>query len=759
MSDFSESINAISGRGLITEVKEDKKGKKSLFIKLPYSKEGEEVRVTPNHETGEYSLHKGNLLGMSKEDRIKLLQAQADAIPEGSKIVNHGKGTIKGVESRLKLEKHGWEVLRNQDHNQGFKAATYDEIKELADKYNLGEVLKNTTGSTIEGGIEDGEYYVKGVTLQRSNSKSSSKIPGNQHPPVVSNVGPNNPSRGKLDAIDFNDRNLHSKIFDQPVTSLDSEARSLNANAARIDADLWNLGIVTQEGGNRRSTNYFITPEAERGVPIGASEALYYLETGSAWHKLQAKEGKYAEYIAAIEKGETVNAQKAITDMMINQLPNNGFIVMQNINYDQRMIKTAADFIAEDGDIAGDLDEIRGKLRFLPTDKQDLSFFHKPPDVMESSNKARKYFDAFLSSGLEGDFSSTVEQYDTMMEQYVRHMLTDENRGTFAVELMDITRATFAKAAEKGLMQKEHTGIGTRVEFLAQALLNETEKHTSVADADQQISIFSRMIKMYIELRSNNISPETHVDLANIRNNQLNAGYQQYASSVARGLQELKENKSVRVRMSHFAGTQHDSNKYVFERISKDEMVRVPYKMPNYQALKYDDATRVAYTTTEVEEYLADSKLRFPTHDPEILKQIDGVVQENIELGLDNSKVIEYEFERIQHGTPLADIPKLEHIPVQRPVVPKVGTLTGESIFKKLSGISKTKYGIAAGVLAFGSVLLEDDVSAEEIKERQAIVQNNTVTRSVKTFKSPRADVYHGTAMQNYNERKKHHQM
>ena len=156
------------GAGVKAETGVDKNGNKEhrFFYGDSYTKNKNEVRVTINYEPGEYSIHEGDLSGLSKEDRVKLFKAQDSVIPKDGKIVNRSKSSFDGIRHRLNLGNHGWIVLKEQSsHNQAFKSNNYEEIKAFADKNGLGTVYQNTSDRVLEGDIQSGEYYTKGITL------------------------------------------------------------------------------------------------------------------------------------------------------------------------------------------------------------------------------------------------------------------------------------------------------------------------------------------------------------------------------------------------------------------------------------------------------------------------------------------------------------------------------------------------------------------------------------------------------------------
>lgn len=159
----------------IYELGKDKYGKNDhrFFFGESYDKAKAKVRVTENQEPGEYTIHEGDLTNLSKEDKVALFKAQDSIIPEDGKIVNHGKSSFDGIRHRLNLANHGWIVLKNQDHIQGFKSNDYNDIKEFVDKYDLNPLLQNNTNEVLPSGIEPGEYYIKGITLVRKPEKAT----------------------------------------------------------------------------------------------------------------------------------------------------------------------------------------------------------------------------------------------------------------------------------------------------------------------------------------------------------------------------------------------------------------------------------------------------------------------------------------------------------------------------------------------------------------------------------------------------------
>ena len=67
-------------------------------------------------------------------------------------------------------------------------------------------------------------------------------------------------------------------------------------------------------------------------------------------------------------------------------------------------------------------------------------------------------------------------------------------KGAFVIDLMDITKATYAQAASLGLMDPKMITVGTSVDFLSRNLLLEgAETHTALDDAQRQIRAFDKL--------------------------------------------------------------------------------------------------------------------------------------------------------------------------------------------------------------------------------------------------------------------------
>lgn len=163
---LDEAVEKNLREGLFSKRHINKKGQDELLLSLP-DDHSKNVRVVANMEPGEYTLHKSDLKAIPKEDRVRLLKAQAESIPQGGLIVNHGKSTLDGIRSRLNLSKHGYDVLTG-DHIQGIKDPYKpSELLEFANKYNL-QLKVNNTGKTLPGSVEANEYYFPGIILKRN---------------------------------------------------------------------------------------------------------------------------------------------------------------------------------------------------------------------------------------------------------------------------------------------------------------------------------------------------------------------------------------------------------------------------------------------------------------------------------------------------------------------------------------------------------------------------------------------------------------
>lgn len=521
-----------------------------------------------------------------------------------------------------------------------------------------------------------------------------------------------------------------NKYWEGRTNSFDIETWGLDPILDQENLGIWSLGLDSPgKEGIEKFTHSHLGPDET----IDAMK-VYSPEFGQK----QFTRGSFDAYKASIKAGTTERIED-ITTNLFKQIDQNGAILIQNLNFENKMMEAVLDKMDLSGnaaDIAA-AEEIRGGMRFSQSFSPN-KILYRPPTVTEQLNKARSSHSAFLSGGNSNDWNNTVTHFDKMMEAYAAEF-NEKKEGRFVVDLMDITKATFAKAADQGFLDKSHVSIGTSINFLSQMMQMGEESHTSLKDAKDQQAIYSRLMGVYHELSSGGkLSDETEKLLANIRLAQPDEAKRHFLSALQRADEDITKIGHTRINLDTFA-LRHSVPVDVNEKnIEKPHIINVA---SHKDIDSYEEGSKEAnlYRTSSNTEAYEDVKRRF----------------QNVKIG--GTESLDELIARHTAGNVKSEERLAKEIPYSANA--KIGSsIDKASIFGKFSKNEKIIGAIAGIGLVGGLLSLTGTASDKDIQKRQKVKNNNTVSRAVKQFDTPDLNQYHGSSLQDYNERKKHHQ-
>lgn len=294
--------------------------------------------------------------------------------------------------------------------------------------------------------------------------------------------------------------------FKNRLSSLDIETTGLDERTDKI----WSIGL--DDGGAGKE--YFSDP----GMPLGK---------GSFFEEQKARKS-----FDAWEDASKMSDAKAV-DKLFQSIDKDSIVLIQNLNFENKMIGEVINNMP-----AEEQSKFAEKMMYV-SDKHKGKLLYSPPQVASMRTRAAYDYRQFMSNGDSRSFDDAAKGYSDMMQEYSKHA-GKKGQGAFVIELMDITKATYAQAASKGLLDKRNINIGTRVEYLTDVLGLGEEKHTALSDAKQQKQIFERLTTIQGELSSGNISDLTRKQLTKIRVTQPYEGSKQFASAIKNTLEEIQ---------------------------------------------------------------------------------------------------------------------------------------------------------------------------------------------------------------------------
>jgi hypothetical protein len=480
-----------------------------------------------------------------------------------------------------------------------------------------------------------------------------------------------------------------------------------------LNDQIWAIGSTDQKGNARE---IFYSPDGN------VEDFKTKLTSIKGFSEKQIEHGVFDEYFDGL-KTDRWNGQSSIAGDVSSLMDKNNAILIQNAIFENKFLSRQL----LNNDNVGV--PFRDNFMFRGGDTSD--YFYVPPEVQNNRAHAAKAFDLFLD-GNNDSFNNVVYRYQKMMQAYSD---AASNKGIMVIDLMHVSKATYAMAAQKGLIDKKFIGIGLGVEFLAKHILNEPEKHGALSDAIQQNKIFERMSKMYEEINSGNISDDTKNIFARINAAHPRERLHQMARGISRAMEEAIQPQGYK------------------KMDSKDIKTLAAVYGPNGRE-------NVEVYTSPIDRSNRDLLI---TRNPK--EAAFHVISRYQRLGVDNktisrAKILIESGKDINHL--LDDEGIYENIEaISRTAKDKILSMKEKS-FNWFNNLSTQHKAVAIGtaILGVGFALSDSEDSEERIKEinkKKEQVRSKMYTDStLKMYTN--IPHHHGSGFADWNERTKHHE-
>lgn len=544
------------------------------------------------------------------------------------------------------------------------------------------------------------------------------------------------------DISNRNDTNLPSLL------SLDIETDSLNHK----NGSIWSIAV------NKKNSisQFFIQPS---GLPASPSrtESIYqhFKSKSGAFGQEQIDRGVLDPLIDAIDKGTDVTKRDAVKQSL-GMIDPHSVVLIQNANFENRWFSQAL----TEAELAGDPIKIDNLLR--PTDANyHNSVFHVPPEVKQKQDEARGLWGSIRRDPSLLADPEALESYSkatTSVIDAYKSVLSG-TKAAVTTDLMDFSIATYALAAQKGLIDPKHMKTGLRVDFLSQVLLGAREQHDAAKDNAQIEEIFNRITGIADRLSGGTETEEDLATFAKIKKYQPLEAERQTISSVLNRLEEIRTNKTVTYRTGSATKVSNGPtiSRGVIPIYDRPTVTTDSAFMALHDML--EDQKTLGNGETEAYKYL-ESVLR----NSKTLK-IEDLISEieakntrlsNLNFGITDTADADNEALRLNETDRMSLDPRAKEAAKKKVKDSKhIGTSTQKLI--DFAKEHKGKLAFAGGMYA----LLNMDVigSKEKVaasKDRRSQANDNrTIEKSINLYDNS----YHGDGFVAWNNRKKHHEM
>ncbi len=563
---------------------------------------------------------------------------------------------------------------------------------------------------------------VKSINSNKPIISSSMPVASVVQPTMTATAVPVAPTSTQTQAPTNSTKPLKDRIL-----SFDIETSSLDPGNGFI----WQTGFASYDNnGNLTSSGEYFAPSDNASV-----SDLQDRLTTSEFGKKQHEAGRFNEYLASQKR-----QQGDVTKSLLNAMSGDkDVLLIQNSNFERRWIESHAfSGTAEAGDVAA-LSDKSAYSYFKRGTQTKVGSLYPSPEILGLRNEASAKYYKFLQTGDAALFDEAAKLHSDIMARYATELLDTTSGKYKVVDLMDITKSVFAKAAEEGLIDKRHVTIGTSQEFLARMFNLGEETHLAPGDSKQAMSIFvDNLMPLYKDLTSGNVSDNTKRIFKQISDAQPTEATHQYMRSLTRAFDEAQSQagyrQSIPIGNSKIEKLEFIDNRTgsIVKSSREFQTGRRYLKAEDSAAIIEDVSSRyrniptAGFSAEQVEQEV--ERLPTPIHKREFVETLSREVREN-----------------------------KDKLPNLRDADINAGSL--KKWFKNNRGKS-----IALGLAALGAIAIadSDNGSAEEIKTTKAAKRQMTqsIDNSLRIYSKPKIsiDPDHGSGFADWNERTRHHE-
>lgn len=526
-------------------------------------------------------------------------------------------------------------------------------------------------------------------------------------------------------------------LFNLKHASIDIETTGRDAKSDKI----WNIGIVDSDGNTK---NIFV---AKKNMTDKEKAELKAQLEGNLFGQKQAKAGSFNEFWEAVNKGLTHTEEEAAHEIanFFKSSKDNGtrFILGQNLLFENQFLTPLLQQHGLYEDVAKSIEHRSSYTH------GNAGFLYIPPEATTSKALGNKAFEEYLLRQDPATFTQVAEHYRNVLNHSINAI--EGSKLLSNIDNMDLTKALYATAAEKGLLDPRNVHIGTSLEFLLQAMYDRSEKHTGVADALDTLEVAkNKSIKLFSNLLSDNLTGEDRTLLAKISDLQARSHNLQFIGGLKTGLEEFTTLAGYRLSgqrvIKTIAGKVSDST-------GRDTPFKV-FRQPDKTFINKDTVLEGKENIDAViDDIVGASKRRLQISDSDIReirklldqhKTVEDKIAKLYELTDNYWKGVFDKPSQTQSGTPNL-IPEHEE--------PKTG------FFKSLSGPQKVLTGLAIAGGAY-IALSNSENSKQTIKDikkrREYNERKYDLDSNIRIYS--KLDNYHGSGFATWNERTKHHE-
>lgn len=300
----------------------------------------------------------------------------------------------------------------------------------------------------------------------------------------------------------------------QGTTAIGFDIETTNIAASK--AMVYNMGVsVFAPDGTVNNKNMFMSGIINNPKNIEQSFLDAHTDILSkAFAQDQIDRGILNNYKAAIESGDLHTVDQGFQQFTntIESIQGRKFILGQNMNFESQIFKeltrnTEGNLQGLDASTIKEYNRVTGRQDLKLSDSLLFSELQNINDLKVDLNpQLNTIKENIKNHGVASNITKKSlrdysDNYTKVMDQYKSMMRSSSN--TPIVDLMDITRALYARGALSGDLNTSYIDRAGSIDFISRALYGESEIHLGAEDNVFTKRIFDDFVKEYDEFSSN----------------------------------------------------------------------------------------------------------------------------------------------------------------------------------------------------------------------------------------------------------------
>ena len=322
---------------------------------------------------------------------------------------------------------------------------------------------------------------------------------------------------------------MKGREFFKDLVSVDIETTGRDSLSDKI----WSMGFARRNSGRELFIN-----------SLGSNDPQAYLDfmmrSSADFTQAQLDRGSLTPFFDSLKSNQAMLPGMAAQELT-RELSQQKAVLIQNHNFENSFL----------GQMLQNEGIQKPYMRYFTRTEgfsDDGKFLYTPPAATSGRANAQYNFDKYLETKNPVDRRAAEHAFMQVAEVYEKEIASPTRTGSFVIDLMDITKATYAQASQLGLIDPEYMTTGTSVDFLSRNLMQfGEEQHTALDDAQRQVKIFDRLNDLRYKMKTGTMGMDDYQVMARIAKAQPEEAQNSFFKAVKNTLEEIDTEGRTRV--------------------------------------------------------------------------------------------------------------------------------------------------------------------------------------------------------------------